>query len=238
MVNQNLTENSAQDQGDIFASSDGFAAEGDLPPPWQLALAYAPASARDQWRALLILDRRLARIVAQASEPMLAQIRLAWWREMFGRPVADWPVGEPLLARLTAWGEECSSLAALADGWEAMVGDAPLPATAFAALSDGRARAMAGLAHVTGSGTARPVVQSHAYRWSLADIAIHLADEQERARVMALLKAADRAEGSMDKAMRPLNVLRVMAERAASAARPIGGAGDFLAAIRAGLTGR
>ena len=51
---------------------------------------------------------------------MLAQIRLAWWREMFGRPASDWPAGEPLLAQLAAWDAERAGLAALADGWEAM----------------------------------------------------------------------------------------------------------------------
>ncbi len=232
MVNENLTEKSVGYQRDASPDEDG------INPPLQLALAYAPAKARPHWAALMQLDRRLARIVAQASEPMLAQIRLAWWREMFSRPASEWPAGEPLLAMLSIWDAQRAALTALADSWEAMVGEIPLPVTSFAALSDGRAGAMAGLAHIVGSAADRSEVERQAYRWSLADIAIHLSNDEEREKAMALLRSSDLPKRRLDRAMRPLGVLRVMAERAAEDRRPIGGAGDFLAAMRAGLTGR
>lgn len=232
MVNENLTEDSAGSQRDAAPGGE------EIPPPLQLALAYAPAKARPHWAALMQLDRRLARIVAQASEPMLAQIRLAWWREMFSRPASEWPAGEPLLAKLSVWDAQRAGLAALADSWEAMVGEAPLPVASFAALSDGRGRAMAALAQIVDSAADRTEIERHAYRWSLADLAIHLSDDEERGQALALLRAADPARDRLDRAMRPLSVLRVMAERAAKDMRPIGGAGDFLAAMRAGLTGR
>lgn len=232
MVNEKLTANSVQSQE--LASREDAA----LPPPVMLALAYAPGRARPYWTALLELDRRLARIVSQASEPMLAQIRLAWWREMFGRPASDWPAGDPLLAQLAAWDAERAGLAALADGWEAMVGDAPLPATSFAALSDGRARALTGLAKLAGSAADQKDIERSAYRWSLADIALHLSDEREYGQAMSLLSSSEPARGRLDRTMRPLSVLRSLAERAATDRRANGGAGDFLAAVRAGLTGR
>ena len=232
MVNENLTENSAASQQDASPGRD------DISPPLQLALAYAPEKARPHWAALMQLDGRLARIVARASEPMLAQIRLAWWREMFARPVSEWPAGEPLLAQLSAWDAQRAGLAALADGWEAMVGEEPLPVTSFVALSDGRVRAMSALAQMTGSAADGDEIERQAYRWSLADVAIHLSDDEESGRAIALLRASDRARSRLDRAMRPLSVLRVMAERAAEDRRPIGGAGDFLSAMRAGLIGR
>lgn len=210
----------------------------DFTPPLRLALAYSNARARPHWAALMQLDARFARIVAQTNEPALAQIKLAWWRETFARPIEEWPQGEPLLARLSAWGVARDTLAALADGWEAMIGERPLPAASLAALSDARAWAMVGLGRVVSSRTDRRIIQRAAYRWSLADIAIHQGDAEERSRAMALLAAADGVEGRVDKAMRPLTVIQAMAERAASATRPIGGAGDFFSAIRAGLTGR
>lgn len=232
MVNEKLTANSVQSQ-ELASAGDGA-----LSPPVMLALAYAPASVKAYWTGFLELDKRLARIVAQSTEPMLAQIRLAWWREMFGRPTGEWPAGEPLLARLAAWDAERSGLAALADGWEAMVGEAPLPATSFAALSDGRARAMIGLARLGKSSSDEKIVERTAYRWSLADIALHLSDEREYAQAMSLLAASEPTGGRLDKALRPLSVLRTLAERAATDRRANGGAGDFLAAVRAGLTGR
>lgn len=232
MVNENLTDKTVPSQLDSSALQD------EIAPPLRLALAYAPAKARPHWLALMQLDGRLARIVAQASEPMLAQIRLAWWREMFATPASDWPAGEPLLAQLSGWDAQRAGLAALADGWEAMIGEAPLPATSFAAASDGRVQAMTALARMVGSATEQAEIQHHAYRWSLADLALHLSDQEERARAMALLDGAERTAGRLDRAMRPLAAMRAMAERAAAEQRPVGGAGDFLSAVRAGLTGR
>jgi len=51
-----------------------------LGPLNRLALAYAPQSTRLPLLALLALDMRLAGIVRNSREPMLAQLRLAWWR--------------------------------------------------------------------------------------------------------------------------------------------------------------
>jgi len=85
----------------------------ELPPPQRLALAYAPARARPATLALLALDARLAAILRGRREPLAAQLRLAWWREMFARPPSDWPAGEPLLEALRGW-RDPSGLAALA----------------------------------------------------------------------------------------------------------------------------
>jgi len=52
-----------------------------LPTASRLALAYAPAKARLQTLALFALDTRLAGLLRNSSEPMLAQLRLSWWRE-------------------------------------------------------------------------------------------------------------------------------------------------------------
>lgn len=92
-----------------------------LPAIQRLALAYAPARTRDATLALLALDGRLAGVLRSASEPMLAQIRLAWWRDILGREAAERPSGEPLVALLEPWGREAGELVALVDGWEQLV---------------------------------------------------------------------------------------------------------------------
>ena len=116
-----------------------------------MALAYAPASAKPAWAALLALDGKLAGAVRPvlegAREPMLAQIRLAWWRERLSEPSAANPRGEPLLAMFAEWGEHRAGLVALVDGWEGLIGDAEA-ATAFAAA---RGAAAASLAQVLGA---------------------------------------------------------------------------------------
>lgn len=63
-----------------------------------LATLYAPADKRPALFALYALDLELAEVVRTTSEPMLGQIRLAWWRERLqgldrgerpGQPVLD-----------------------------------------------------------------------------------------------------------------------------------------------------
>jgi phytoene synthase len=55
---------------------------------------------------LSCLDVRLAGVVRGAREPMLGQLKLAWWRDRLGGDPESWPKGEPLLASLKAWGAE------------------------------------------------------------------------------------------------------------------------------------
>lgn len=69
----------------------------DLTPPQRLALAYAKGEQREILSFMLRLDARLCNIVGRASEPMIAQMKLAWWRDALSREPAQRPKGEPLL---------------------------------------------------------------------------------------------------------------------------------------------
>lgn len=137
----------------------------ELPPPWRLALVYAPRHARNQWRALLQLDRRLGLVVGQAREPLFAQIRLAWWRERLGEAPETWPGGEPTLAALTCWRARTRDLVALVDGWEAMLADPPRPDL----LAEARGAALAALADLLGVPQAAAAAKRAAIEWSLAE---------------------------------------------------------------------
>ncbi|MFV0645706.1 MAG: hypothetical protein ACK5NN_14645, partial [Sphingomonadaceae bacterium] len=53
----------------------------DLPLPQKLAAGYARGTNRDQVVSLFHLDYRLSQIVSGRSEELLAQMKLAWWRE-------------------------------------------------------------------------------------------------------------------------------------------------------------
>lgn len=211
-------------------------AEG-LTPLARLALAYAPASARTDWLTLLALDTRLAGIVRSAREPMLAQLRLAWWRDRLSGDPAGWPKGEPLLARLSGWNAEIAGLAALVDGWEALLGDAPLDVEALSSFADGRAAAGAALAGVLGAD--RGDAKAAARRWALADLALHLGDPVERTSAVKLLGAA-LPGGRLSRPMRPLTVLAGLSARAIrrGAGEALSGPGALVAAIRLGILGR
>ena len=115
--------------------SDSDSLLESLPPARRLALAYAPAAARLPLLAFLALDVRLAGIVRNSHEPMLAQLRLAWWREQLQRDGGAWPEGEPLLAALRSWDGRHDALVPLVDAWEGMTGAPPLDPAVFEALA-------------------------------------------------------------------------------------------------------
>ena len=96
-----------------------------LPPPANLAVAYTPVAFRPAFTLMLQLDARFADIVRKAREPMIAQIKLAWWRDAFATEPALRPKGEPLLQALGAYGDVISSLALqdLVSAWELLLGE-------------------------------------------------------------------------------------------------------------------
>jgi phytoene synthase len=205
---------------------------GRLAPLARLALAYSPGTVREHWIGLLSLDGRLSAVVRTAREPMLAQIRLAWWRDRLTGDPATWPKGEPLLARLKHWGDHARGLSALVDGWEGLLGEEP----GLAEFAEGRAAAMATLARLTGADPG--AAEAAGRRWALADLVLHLGAPAEKARATGLLAAAAPAP-KLGRAMRPLAVMAGLSERAIrrGAGEALSGPGALLSAIRLGISG-
>ncbi len=168
----------------------------ELPPPLRLAVTYAPGRARLAWAALLVLDRRLARVALAAGEPVLAQIRLAWWRDCFAEPASAWPSGEPLLAALHGWDSERGALTGLVDGWEGLVG-VELDRAALSGCIEARVAALVALDRLTG-GTTVDAVAEVARRWASADLASRLGDPPTDETIRRI---------HLPRAMRPLIVL-------------------------------
>lgn len=205
-----------------------------MPPALRMAVAYAPRASRPAWLGFFALDRRFAQIVRTAREPMLGQLRLSWWRETLARPVAERPSGDAVLAGLAGW-SEAAPLVSLADGWEGLLGEAPLDAAAFAALAGARGEAVAAIARQGGEPARADDAAALAYRWALADMAVHLSDPREQATVAALHRATPQPRGRWPRLLRPIAVLETMTTREmAGAARWPG----LLAAMRIGLAGR
>ncbi|WP_428629735.1 hypothetical protein [Sphingopyxis sp.] len=83
-----------------------------------------PRERRAAMTALWGLAARLTKLLIDAREPLIGQIKLAWWRDMAGMIAADpggLPKGEPLLAELAATWEGQGGLDALVDAAEAML---------------------------------------------------------------------------------------------------------------------
>ncbi|MBU1756741.1 MAG: hypothetical protein KJ703_07135, partial [Alphaproteobacteria bacterium] len=55
----------------------------------RIALGWTTDPVRTVLVPLFTLDERLARIVATVREPLLAQMRLAWWRDRLGEAPAS-----------------------------------------------------------------------------------------------------------------------------------------------------
>lgn len=210
-----------------------------LPPEYEVALNYTPAPVRDAACCYLSLDRRLARIVGQTSEPMLGQMRLAWWRDTLSAPVADRPKGDIVLeGAATQWAGHEKALIALVDAWEEMLVEPPLPRDAAMCFAEGRAAGFLELAEIA---ALQLDMKRYAYvgqAWALADAASHVPESEER----ALLLDCARSIPSMPhypKIMRGAAVLDALAHRAiAKGGRPLmDGRGAALTALKIGLIG-
>ena len=221
-------------------SSENAAFEGE--PAIMLALAYSPASARPVLEDLFALDRRLADAVRQASEPIIAQLKLAWWRDRFAQSPDDWPVGEPLLARLAQWDTDVSQLGNLVDGWEALLAEGPLTEEAIMAFGEGHVEAWITAAEAALPEPLSPVIGEQALRWSYADLAAHCSEAEDASRVRAVAEkqgALRKTGTSMPRALRSFAVLGALGRRSLRNGKPVlSGSGDFLAAIRVGMLGR
>ena len=210
-----------------------------LPAASRLALAYAPASARLPTLGLLALDARLAGLLRHSREPMLAQLRLSWWRESLGQDAGDWPAGEPLLAALRSWNGHHQALSALVDGWEALTGPAPLPEDALLQMAQGRAAAFAGLARALGHGDQAEAAHRLGLQWGLCDLALYLGDAREREAAASLARLHDVRKVRVRRPLRPLLVLhglarsRLVADDPASEVTPRA----MMRAMRLGLLG-
>lgn len=214
-----------------------------LPPEAEVALIWTSPALRPAFSAALQFDRRLARIVARTHEPVLGQMRLAWWREALAKPVADRPRGDAVLDALGALlpGRE-AALTAMVDGWEVLVTAEHLGPHEAALFGAGRGALFAALA-ADPAAASLPLLAERlglaGRRWALADAAAGVSDPQERAVLAAAGLEAGAAGGAarIPAALRGAAVLEALSLRALRAGgRPLmEGRGAALAIIRAAI---
>lgn len=207
----------------------------------ELALAHTPIAHRRALRLLFEFDARLARIIAGTTEPMLGQVRLAWWRETLAAPIAGRPGGDPVLAGAADyWAGNETSLIALVDGWEHLLTETPLEADEALGFANGRARAFGGFAELAGCHERSVVAAQDATRiWAIADACAHVSDETER-EMMLELGAQMHRPARLPAPLRGIAVLGSLGRRALDAGgRPLmSGRGAAITAARAALFGR
>lgn len=206
-----------------------------LPTEQRLALAYAPARSRPVVTGVLALDARLAEVVRGVREPMLAQLRLAWWRERLAPGQGDPDSGEPVLALLAPVLDAGQSLSPLVDGWEALLSAEQVDARIGEQFAAGRAAAWAAVGESLGGGGGQ--ASSAAHNWALADLASRVQAPEARAELVALAAAQDWSHPALPRALRPLAVLHGLARRSRGARPMLDGPGALLAGARLGMFG-
>jgi len=203
-------------------------------------MAYCPAAVREPTLALLALDARCAALIRNSTEPMLAQLRLSWWRETLTGDVSAWPQGDPLIDLLRSWEGQRASLVALVDGWEGMTQSPPLQEEAIIGLGRARGEAFAALSCLIGNGRDANAALRSATGWALADIASRLTHPDEKRVARDLLARHDWETCRLPRSLRPLAVLHGLARRSARRGTDLGedGVSALLAVMRLGLLGR
>lgn len=211
----------------------------------QLALAHAAPNMRDPLRIFFELDARLARIVAGTTEPMLGQMRLAWWRDVLKQEAAERPQGDAVLDGIGAhWQGRSAELIPLVDAWEHMLADPPLSTDdAMKFLTQRRDALMAVFGKLASGEDRHNNYGKPAWWWACADLAANLSDPGEREMIVELGLNYDDPKGAINRSPAPdrgLAVLGAISHRALKrGGRPLmEGRGAALVAMRAALLGR
>ena len=210
-----------------------------LPLPQRLALSYAPRASRAAILGLLVLDQRLAGVVAMGGEAMIAQIKLAWWRDRLTEPREAWPAGEPLLDHFRALAMDPAHLVPLVDGFEALLaedfGEAELES-----YLRGKSLGWAGVTNAGGHGGDLSPIEQAARELALFDLDGRLTADCETALVADATAKEPWMPARLPKALRPLAVLHALAKRARhrGQAELLEGPAAMAFTMRVGLFGR
>ena len=146
-----------------------------------LALSYVPAARRAAVEALWRLDAALGAALAGGREPLIAQIKLAWWREALERldsaPAPAEPVLQAVAAHVLPAGVTGAELARMEEGWSLLLSPDPLTREELDRYAEARGgllfRHTASLLGFTGA------VPAGGAAWALVDLARHAGDAAE-----------------------------------------------------------
>ena len=201
-----------------------------------MALSLAPPRLHDAFAVALALDERLARIVGSVTEPMLGQMRLAWWRDRLREPASSRPRGDVVLDAAAVWDGHDDGLVALVDGWEAVLVEGE-PAAQARGLGEARNSAFGHLARIAGEERAVALAGHHGMAWGFATIA-HAA--QDKAAVLSAWDETTTRLPTLPRVLRPLALIGRLSDRALrrGGAPILGDRLSPLAAARIGLLGR
>ncbi|MDE0879434.1 MAG: hypothetical protein OSB00_12345 [Sphingomonas bacterium] len=211
--------------------------------PIELMLALS-GNRRGPLALLFALDAQLARIVATTREPMMGQLRLAWWRDSLvaldTSPAPAEPILRDIADRLLPMGIRGADLAGMTEGWESILASDGADGAVRAVYADRRGSLLfAAAARVMGAdGTG---VAAAARGWALADLSRRssLANVAMLARVEAIENMQAGIAEYWPAAIRPLGTLAMLAIRdIGEAYSGWGRIGDAYSFLKFNMTGR
>ena len=212
-----------------------------------LALTYVPVSKRAAMEALWRLDVALGQVLAGGREPLISQIKLAWWRDSLEKLDREGAPGEPVLEALAAsvipHGVTGAALSGMEEGWTILLSQEPLTTEELGSYAASRGALLFRCAAAILGGELTPEMERAAEGWALADLARHsnpadakLSTEAARERFGALPSFRWPAP------LRPLGMLAALAqrdvERGGGEPEQPGAPGRMLRMLRHRLTGR
>ena len=185
-------------------------------------------------------------VLRATTDPMIARIRLAWWRERLeGLDQGEATPGEPRLeaARtlILPRGISGEDLAGLASGWERLLDPFPWSVETSEGIWLRGLLAFGLAARLLGKSDDR--LQQAGALWALVDAARHCSDAETRAllvdRARTIAKGLKGAK--FDRRLRPLSMLAALAMRDLQQGEPFeaeGTPGRAMTMVRHRLTGR
>lgn len=186
-----------------------------------LALSYVPAKRRAAVGALWRLDSALGAALAGGREPMIARIKLAWWREALERLDREPAPAEPVLQEAQTHllplvtGAE---LARMEEGWAVLPSNATLTSEDLRTYAERRG----GLLFLYTArllGEEADGLEAAGEAWALIDLARRCATRED-ADVAVAAARGRRGPRRWPPSLRPLGMLAALAVRDSDPSRP------------------
>jgi 15-cis-phytoene synthase len=174
----------------------------------RLALAYARPLLRERLAVLLAFDARMADVVRQTKEPLIAQMRFAWWRDILAKPVGNRPAGEPLLQYVAVLADRAveAELTSIIDAWELLLS---FDDNHDVILQHGRLRSDAIFSGFADVVEHHGDVQEYGSQWAIADLIVGFPQHLDDA--LPLLKEPKLRFARLPRQLRPLAILHYAA---------------------------
>jgi len=181
-----------------------------------LALTYIPSKWRPAVEALWRLDAALGAVLAGGREPLISQIKLAWWRDSLEKLDQAKPPAEPVLqaaARdILPLGVSGADLSELEQGWTGLLSPDPLTDEELASYAARRGALLFRLSGAILGHQLSPEMERGGEAWALVDLARHSNAADAAAAFEAARERAD-ARVHWPSRLRPLGMLAALARR-------------------------